>query len=415
MITARIKQICTVTLLGALLLSGCRNPLGAAPLVPLVPPPDAATASQIATAANSMGFAILDGLVDQSNEPNQIISPISLATVLTMLLHGADGETKAAIADVLHLDHPDDPIAGEGFAGLLQSLTGKGAGVELSVANSLWPRTGYPVRPEFVALMQKSLGATVQEVAMGDPKTVATIDEWVSDHTHGLIEEMAEDLGLPDPSLVLILLNAVYFKGDWTEPFDPALTHQGSFNRPDGTQVAVPMMSRRGAYATARGDGFHVLRLPYGKDRRFGMELFLPDEGRSLDDLRSLDATTWAAATAQLQSRDLVLLLPRFELAYHATELDEVLHKLGMGIAYSSAADFTPLSAANPYLSTVQHKTYIKVDEKGTEAAAVTGAAMDESAPPAFWVDRPFRFTISDTKTGAILFVGQVTDPTVKD
>jgi serine protease inhibitor len=171
------------------------------------------------------------------------------------------------------------------------------------------------------------------------------------------------------------------------------------------------MMSQRGEFATARGDGFQVVRLPYGKDGRFGMEIFLPDEGWGLPNLQ---AATWAATNAQFKTQDLMLTLPRFELEYHAIELDQVLHQLGMGIAYSGAADFTPLSAANPFLSTVQHKTYIKVDEKGTEAAAATGAAMQESAPPEFRVDRPFLFTISDTQTGAILFLGRVTNPSAK-
>ncbi|MDQ3956469.1 MAG: serpin family protein, partial [Actinomycetota bacterium] len=221
----------------------------------------------------------------------------------------------------------------------------------------------------------------------------------------------SEELDLPDPEGVLVLLNAVYFKGAWTEPFDPDLTVDGKFTRSDGSTVSVPMMSRDDEILYGRGDGFQMVRLPYGDDERFAMEIFLPD-GR-LDEFR-FDAARWADAVAAVRKQQILLSLPRFELEYATQDgaLDEALNALGMGLVYSPDSDFRRLSPSDPWLSTIAHKTYIRVDEEGTEAAAVTGGVMWESAPPEFRVDRPFLFTISDTETGAIVFLGTVTDPT---
>lgn len=410
----RVKGIrLRAALVALMLLAGCSLPptrLPAGGTAP--PPPDPATASRLAAAANALGFDILAGLAAGGKAENVVISPLSLATVFTMLLHSAGGETATAIGKVLHLENPGDPAAREGFAALLHSLSRAGGGVELAAANSLWPQRGYPVEAAYLDQMRQLFGAEVREVDLGDPQTAQRIDQWVAEATRGRIDKMAEHLGLPSPQLVLVLLNAVYFKGSWTDPFDPARTRAETFTRADGTGVAVPFMSRRGEYGHAQGEGFQLLRLPYGADGRFGMEILFPDPGLSLDQVQSrLNPASWAAATAQLAQQDLLVSLPRFELEYLAEELDEVLQELGMAIAYSPESDFTPLSPADPWLSTVQHKTYVKVDEEGTEAAAVTGAAMRESLPPEFRADRPFLFAIRDTQTGAILFLGRVTNP----
>lgn len=375
-----------------------------------LPALDAAKAQKIATATNAMGFDLL-GQLAAGSDANTIISPLSIANLLGMLLTGAAGETAAGIGQVLHLDDPTAPGAAADYAALLHSLTRAGSGIELAAANSLWPQQGFPVRADYLAQVEEIFDATVQEVDLGDAATAAAIDEWVKEHTRDRIDGMAEQLGVPSPDLVLVLLNAVYFQGNWTDPFDPEHTRPGTFTRPDGSEVEVPMMSRRGMYAQATGDGFQVIRLPYGPNKRFGMEIFLPAAGHSIADLLDMDAEAWAAARAQLTEADVMLTMPRFELEYQATDLDTVLQDLGMDSAYGPGADFSPMSDANPMLSTIQHKTYIRVDEKGTEAAAVTGGAMVTSMPPEVRVDRPFVFTISDTETGAILFMGAVTNP----
>jgi serpin B len=212
-----------------------------------------------------------------------------------------------------------------------------------------------------------------------------------------------------------VLLNAVYFLGKWTTAFEPAATRPGPFATAGGP-VQVPMMHLRDKrFGLAERDGYRMLRLPYGEDERYGMEILLPDEDTTLAAvLGDLDAAEWRAAVAGLTEQAVdELALPRFELRWKGG-LGEALQGLGMRTAFSPAADFAPMSEQAPSLAQVLQKTYIKVDEHGTEAAAVTGGVMVMSAPATtttFRVDRPFAFTISDRETGTVLFLGSVADP----
>jgi serine protease inhibitor len=194
-----------------------------------------------------------------------------------------------------------------------------------------------------------------------------------------------------------------------SDPFQEGQTREQPFTRTDGSTVDVPLMSRDGQYAIAEQERFTMARLPYG-DGRFGMEILLPD--RDLSELvRTLDRDAWEQAVADLREQRVHLLMPQLDISYD-TELNDVLGDLGMGIAFTGAADFRPMSPADPWIDVIAHETRLIVDEEGTEAAAVTGGAMPTSAPPQFRVDRSFLFTISDTETGAILFLGAITDPT---
>lgn len=375
--------------------------------ISLVEELDPQTAEWLARATNDFGFDLLAELGDGGNV---VVSPVSISSVLTMLLNGAVGETAQSIASTLHIDDRPEDEVNSAYASLL-ALLERSDDVDLTVANSLWPHDDIEMRSDYVDRVGDAFDAEIDVVDLGDADTAERIDGWVRRETRDLIDGISEELGLPDPQGVLVLLNAVYFKGAWTEPFDPDATRDGRFNRSDGSTVSVPMMRRDGVVLYGRGDGFQVVRLPYGDDERFAMEIFLPD-GR-LDEFR-FDATRWTDAIAAVRKQRILLALPRFELEYATQDgaLDEALNALGMGLAYSSDSDFRRLSPSDPWLSTIVHKTYIRVDEEGTEAAAVTGGSMPTSAPPEVRVDRPFLFTISDTETGAILFLGTVTDPT---
>jgi serine protease inhibitor len=365
--------------------------------------PDGQAAADLATAVNTCGFELLRELADGDNV---VISPVSVSTLLAMVLAGAGGETAEAIATALHLD-PNSPDV-QRYGDLLLVLTDTDD-ARLAIANSLWAMNGVPFEEDYLGFVRPTFGATLEEVDLGSQAAADQIDAWVADRTEGLIEEFADALGLPNPQAVLVLLNAVYFKGAWTDPFDPNHTHDGPFMRPDGSTVAVPLMTKDETVEIGRGDGFTIARLPYG-DGRFGMEILLPD-----DDLGSLVArltvADWNEAVGALAEQRMFLTLPRFDLSYDAT-LNDVLTALGMGIAFTAEADFTPMSPAAPWLDVVAHETRIIVDEEGTEAAAVTGGVMVTSMPPEFRVDRPFLFTISDRETGAVLFLGAITDPT---
>ncbi|MEE6282843.1 serpin family protein [Georgenia sunbinii] len=367
----------------------------------------AADAAAAADGVNAFGFDLHTG-VAQDGE-NTVTSPLSASVLLAMVTAGADGDTAEEMVELLGLDGPQDTR----YAALLADLVDTDD-VTLAIANSLWAAEGYPFEDDYVSFVQDTYRATLDEVDLGSQDAADTIDDWVSDGTEGLIDEIAADLGLPDAQAVLVLLNTVYFLGTWTTTFNEDDTRPAPFTLADGDVVDVPTMHRSAAeLETSVGDGFQMLRLPYGDDERFGMEVLLPDEDVALDEmLGDLDAGTWQETVDGLQPATVSgVALPRFELEWEA-DLTEVLHSLGMESAFGGG-DFTPMSPANPSLDAVAQKTYIRVDEEGTEAAAVTGGAMTTSStgPPPFQVDRPFAFTVSDRETGVVLFLGSVHDP----
>lgn len=365
---------------------------------------DAATA---ADGVNAFGFDLHTAVAVDGD--NTVTSPLSASVLLAMVAAGAGGDNAEEMVGLLGLDGPRDTR----YAALLAGLLGTDD-VTLAIANSLWAAEGHPFEDDYVSFVQATYGATLDEVDLGSQDAADAIDEWVDEHTEGLIDEVAADLGLPDPQAVLVLLNTVYFLGTWTTAFDEDDTRETPFTLASGDEVVVPTMHRSDAEVeTSSGDGFQMLRLPYGDDERFGMEVLLPDEDVPLDGLLDdLDAEVWRSAVDALETSTFSeIALPRFELEWDAG-LREVLQSLGMVSAFGDG-DFTPMSPADPFLDTVVQKTYIRVDEKGTEAAAVTGGVMTQSSagPPPFRVDRPFAFTVSDRETGVVLFLGSVHDP----
>jgi serine protease inhibitor len=371
-------------------------------LVADLEPGDATTVGQ---AVDDFGFDLFGALAD--GRSNTIVSPLSMTCLLAMLLAGADGDTATEIAKVLHLSDRRDVRVGA----LLRQLSDTDEAT-LSVADALWAGTGVPLAKDYSEFLTKTFGATLRNGDLGSPDTAGDIDKWASKNTNGLIDSIASDLGLPDPNIVLVLLNAVYFLGRWKTPFDPARTRPEPFQ-----QVGdVPTMHLADqSFGYTQRAGYRMLRLPYGKHGRYAMEIMLPDDGHTLKDLLgTVDATEWRSAVAALKPATIDdLALPKFELRWKA-ELNEPLTRLGMPAAFGPAADFRAMSPAAPSLSVVVQKTYVRVDEHGTEAAAVSGGAMATSAkmnPLVFRVDRPFAFSISDQQTGTILFLGAVTDP----
>jgi serine protease inhibitor len=366
-------------------------------------------AGTVGDAVNAFGFDLLREVSDGND--NAITSPLSVGVLLAMVLAGAGGDTAQAMAELLLVDDSRDVRVGALLGRLADTDD-----VTLSVANALWANAGTPFEDDYVSFVRSTFGATLEEADLGAQETADAIDAWVGENTEGLIEGIAQELALPDPLAVLVLLNAVYFLGEWTKQFDPAMTREESFTLADGSKAEVPRMNmHQEMFGYVEGDGFRMLRLPYGEEGRYGMEVLLPDEDTSLAEmLGSLDATGWRSAVRGLVEREVAhLALPRFELEWSGM-LNEPLERLGMGVAFGPEADFRPMSPTAPSLDRVVHKTYIRVDEKGTEAAAVTGGSMALSGGPdviVFRVDRPFAFTISDAETGTILFLGAVTDP----
>lgn len=363
-------------------------------------------AAALARDVNAFGFDLHEGLVAAHGGGNVVTSPLSASVLLAMLAAGAQGETGQQFVDVLGLEDTHDTR----YAALLRQVVDTDD-VEVSLANALW--AGVPLRDDYRALARQTFDATIESAPLGDQSTADAIDDWVRDQTNDRIDGIAKELGLPNAAATVVLANAVYFLGEWTTAFDPEDTTDEPFTLPGGEAVDVPMMHaspETPLEASLEGD-MAVVRLPYGDEGRFALEVFLPPPDQDLGAfLDGFDAQQWADATAALRpTTDLALSLPRFELT-GTSPLDDVLQELGLADAFGSGADFGAMGPVG-WLDTVVQKTFIRVDEAGTEAAAVTGGAMETSIPPSVIVDRPFAFTISDQQTGAILFLGTVTDP----
>ena len=350
---------------------------------------------------------------------NLFVSPVSVALCLGMAYNGAGGTTAAEMAGILGAGSIG--LAGYNSANgtLVAGLSDAGTGITLNIANSLWLREGFPFRKEFVERNEKYFGAGVFK--LGSEKEIIL---WVSERTERMIPSIIDSV---DPADIAILVNAIYFKGEWTVEFDEDLTTDKTFYSPMG-EKDVPMMKRTGDLACHENELFQAVRLPYGKaegeDGADGgaasMYVFLPAGENTLAGLmEKLTPDSWAAWTSSLSERDGTIELPRFRAEYFS-KLNGTLAGMGMKEAFKRSADFSNLCECSPgdvYISDVFHKAVVEVNEKGTEAAAATAitirltSAMPVEDPFHMVVDRPFLIAIIDDDTGLILFMGGISDP----
>jgi serine protease inhibitor len=390
-------------------LSACDSETAAEPAAQV----DPALAARIAPSYNGFGFGLFRESVAASDGKNVVVSPLSVAIALTMAYNGAGGNTLAEMERVLGVAGMTLADVNAAAAALRQSLDGADAKVRLDIANSIWARQGFAFEQDFLDRNRQFFSARVSELDFGDPAAVDVINAWVSENTNGRIDGIIDEISADH---VMFLINAVYFRGEWKARFDPARTVEGPFRLADGSVKTVPMMNQGGEYRYLQTDGVQVLSLPYGEGR-FNMTLVLPPEGVGTAELVArLDAATWAGWLARMRPMDGDVTLPRFKLAYEAT-LNEQLKALGMRDAFDEVrADFSGMRRTPPSLviDEVKHKTFIEVNEEGTEAAAVTsiGVRVTSAGPRfRFIADRPFLFAIQDSQTGSVLFLGAISDP----
>jgi len=297
-----------------------------------------------------------------------------------------------------------------GFRDLMASITGADNTTTVSIANSIWYTQGYDVAAEFVETNRSYYGSEVGELDFRDAAAVDTINAWIEDATAGKITNM---IGRIPPDVVMYLINAIYFKGEWTHRFSEDESRDEDFILETGGEKKVPMMHMEEEFRYARAAAYGMLRLPYGREKLV-MYVLLPDEGTGVDAvIGGLDSESWKSLKSQMEDKTAVLAMPRYRFEYGAKSLNGALSRMGMGMAFGPGADF---SGINPgiFISEVLHKAVIEVNEKGSEAAAATAVSMEESAPPErieFIVNRPFLFLIADDRTGSILFMGKVVDP----
>jgi len=354
-------------------------------------------------------------LYSQDSGKNLFVSPASVAFALAMTYNGAKGDTQRAMAQTLAVHELSLDELNSANAALKAQLDQASSDVQLSIANALWTKQELTFNPVFIQRNQDFYGAHVAAVDVDDPRSPVMINAWVRRHTAGKITEIVDRL---DPATVMLLVNAIYFKGKWASEFDSARTQEQPFTLLDGHQKSHPLMIQSGRYPYYRGDRFQAVSLPYGSGR-VSLYVFLPDEGVGLDALiRKISAEQWATWMTQFRQTQGYVALPRFQISYEV-ELNRALTALGMGEAFDpNAANFEAVlsTPSRLYINTVKHKTFVEVNEEGTEAAATTSVdvlATSAISQQTFTmiVNRPFLCALRDNETGTLLFVGTIVDP----
>jgi serpin B len=393
---------------------------------PTVPPQDVVQAEDVAKVAegcNRFAFDLYSRL--KGVEGNLFLSPYSISTALTMTSAGARGQTADQMAKTLCLPASGGAIH-VAYATLQRDLNATGAkGVfDLVVANRLWGQKGYTFLQDFLALLKANYGAGLEQVDFAGATEAArqTINAWIEKQTRDKIKDLLKP-GILDAMTRLVLTNAIYFKGKWAEEFDKKATRDGDFYVTPEKKVATPLMHRTAKFGYFEGDGLQALELPYQGDR-LAMVVLLPKRNvppGAKDGLAALEASLSADKVAEwvgkLRRREVEVALPRFKTTAEFS-LAEVLAAMGMKDAFDSGcADFSGMNGKKDlFISAVVHKAFVDVNEEGTEAAAATAVVIRPEngggGPPEFRADHPFLFLIRDTRTGAILFLGRILDPT---
>lgn len=407
----------------------------------LVAMAEGATSFEVAAkATNDLGVDLYRQLA--KGDANLCISPYSIDIALAMTFAGADGETRTEMARVLHF--PNDPSVPASFSALQHSLDqmsaktaelvkeskefgGPSEPITLNIANRLFAQSGYHFRDAYLSLVKQNFGGAFEPIDFTSDAAAATqrINKWVADQTRDRIRDLIPANVLTKLTR-LVLANALYLKAPWAKEFSQNATEPEPFFVRGGAPVDVPMMRKTDKnFGYARREGFTVVSIPYaGDDLQF--LVLLPDDIKGLRELESKLSSDALTNFAKLEKRDVALHLPKFKLEPPTIALAETFQALGMKTAFDiphGSANFVKIAPRKPddylYISNIFHKTFIAVDEKGTEAAAATAvvmmAATGLSSPPPppieVKVDRPFVYAIQHVSSGVCLFLGRVTDP----
>jgi serpin B len=373
------------------------------------------SSDQAGLAAANTGFAfdLLKQIANVQPRANVFISPFSVSSVLQMVANGAAGDTRTEMQRVLKTTDLPPEILNAAVKNLNQSLDSQ-TNVILNLANAIWFQEGLQLKPGFVATNRQFFKAELAPVDFQKSESAKIINDWADKSTRGKIKDVVQ---WPfDPLTRVILANAIYFKGNWERPFDKSRTKPEDFHLAGGGEKQVPMMEPGGHFDYQEGDGFQAVRLPYA-GARLQMYLFLPDTNSNPAKLLAgLNSNMWRDKIIPgFRNREGTLLFPRFKIEYDVL-LNDPLQALGMRHAFGDA-DFSAMANERLFISQVKQKSFVEVNEEGTEAAAVTTVVMKSMAimqpiqPFKMVVNRPFFFVIGDNQTQAILFMGLVYDP----
>lgn len=372
-----------------------------------------AKSAQVIGNSNAFGIELFAKTVAEENK-NLMLSPLSASTALTMLLNGCGGNTYTQLKATLN--YPDDMTiseVNEAYKSLVGQLLSADSKVKIVLANAIFYGKGFEVKPPFLSTMDTDFNAHIQGLDFGLPSALTTINGWASDNTFGKIPKVLNEIS---SDAVMFLMNALYFKGNWSYQFDKSLTQDSPFTLDSGNTVNVPTMQGEVGTKIVHGTGYSAVEMPYGRTN-FTMVVIVPN-GTLASFNTGFTGDVWKSITSTIDAHTeygtTVVFLPKFKFSYEKV-LNDQLTSMGMVDAFSSvAANLSGISDRSIYVSFVKQNTFVDVNEEGTEAAAVTTIGVYDMASPGptvFRVDKPFVFTIRERTTNTLLFIGQVTDP----
>ncbi len=396
-----------------LLASGCGDSVGP---IEKLPRQLSVAEAKLVDADNRFAFKLFNEVNEQDAGKNIFISPLSVGMALGMTYNGAAGTTRQAMQEALELQDMTIDEVNQSYRSLIDLLRDLDPRVEFLLANSIWYRNTMTFQQDFLDLTAQYFDAEISALDFDSPEAANTINDWVYQNTSGRIEEIVDD---PiDPMTIMFLINAIYFKADWASQFDKDLTDDAPFFLADGSQTTVQMMSQEEdvfiRYHHDQANGIQVVDLPYG-GQAYSMTILLPESAQEIESLVDLlSRDQWNLWVGSLDSTARRVSMPKFRLEYELN-MNDVLSSLGMEIAFDpNAADFTNMYApGGVFINKVKHKTFVDVNEEGTEAAAVTSVEMNltSAGPGPIVIDRPFVFVIRENYSGTILFAGKMVEP----
>lgn len=377
-------------------------------------------AQKIVAADNAFGLDVFQRISADEEKANFMISPLSISMALSMAYNGAETATRDEMAEALQIEDFSREELNETYRDLIEALLHADKKVAMEIANSIWYRNTYQVEQDFLTVNSTFYDAEVKEADFNSPETLDLINKWVSDKTHGKIPSILNEI---PAEAVLYLINAIYFNGTWSKEFNPESTQELTFNVSEQEQVSAAMMGRIDTIDYQKNELFSAIRMPYG-DGNFSMTVMLPNEGKSIADLTSsMNAENWKQWQKDFDvTKSVDIRLPKFKMEYDIT-LNQVLKAMGMELAFTEQADFSSINKNRDlFISFVKHKTFVEVDEEGTEAAAVTiigfettSVGPEQAEKIYFHCNRPFLFAITEKDTEAILFIGKVGNPALEE
>jgi serine protease inhibitor len=363
----------------------------------------------VVDASNAYSFALWRTINDSSRDSNVFVSPLSASFALGMTMNGASGQTYDEMRSALRLGDASLASIDSGYRSLIALLLSLDPTTTMEIANAIFYRNDFPFNQSFVTDVSTYFGAEVRAQNFTDTQgTLAAVNGWAGARTHNRIPKVLDSV---DPSTVMYLLNAIYFKGAWRDQFEVAQTRDAPFHSVSGDEVAR-LMHRQGTIDYAETNAFQAVDLPYG-DSAFTMTVLLPKSGSSVESVAaSLTPDAWRSLAASFRPHEVDLFLPRVTLSWKRGLIPD-MKLLGMHAAFTNA-DFTRMSPRGRELviSLLQQNTFVTIDEEGTEAAAVTTVGVTLTALPVTTpvrVDRPFVFVIRERLSGTVLFMGKIT------